>query len=405
MSLQPVIAFNKTPASLGDYFNHDPIMDQQKLSVFGKDTIRPGETSEVFNFYITHNHDDKIENVSFYLSSPNPESNAMILSSNSENYSIISGVNDKLYIKLDDRIFFYDITLTSGNKSASQICDEINFTINELIAIPESGKIKLISPSSGINSKIYINSSSTSASILGFPYDDINPIATGSIIGWGTLGNGAYGKCIGKTLSYDIIITNTNNTIRASLNFSSYVNITIPEGTYYNGAELEDALKIAFENAGFDTTSDIEINVESNKIVLKSLLKGDASSIRIRKGLINDASVTLGLDEPIETYSDYANTSALEDLNEIASWGNNNAGLYIGDSTSWVKFKTGSGNSPSNAIFLYWGDGPTPDSIKPFKSFSNIEGEIQTQLKLEVPNNVSKTGYRELSLVVEFTYL
>jgi hypothetical protein len=409
MALAPVIAFNSSPAELGDYFNHHSLIAPERLAEFGKTTIKAGQTSDELSIYISHNHDDEIQDVKFYLTESSSEVSATAISSNSQNYTIEAGVSDKLYLKLDTRTFYYNITFTAGARTAQQICDDINLTVGELIATVSSNKIKLTSPNKGTNSKIYLrNTGSTSLSILGFTGDDTDPLASGSVTGWGHIGNGAFGKCVGSTVTYDVVIVeNNNDIIRISLDFASYVVVTIPNGTYTNNTELATAINTGLTNAGWNIISDLVATVSSNIVTITSFTLGDSSSVRVRPGTIHDASTVLGLTNPTETYSDYANTSAANDLIELISWGDSNEGLEIGDSTGgvWTRFETGVGDLQANAIILNWGDGSLIDAISRFNSVSSIEGEVETLLKLSVPALETTTGYREMSIAMEFTYL
>ncbi len=101
---------------------------------------------------------------------------AEITSSNSENYSISTGNNDKIKLNID-KCGSVEVTLTSGSRTASQICNDINLALNSstnyhdsyTYAIDDNSKVKLRSLRYMKNPEIIIESISNDAyTTLGF---------------------------------------------------------------------------------------------------------------------------------------------------------------------------------------------------------------------------------------------
>lgn len=408
MPVMPVISFNILQATDGDYFNHSDATTPFLLSEPSKLTINTGNTSDVKIFYISHNHDDEITDVGFYLSPTLAATRATVSSSNSETYDITSGTNDLLILGIDNRTYDYDITLPSGTTvTANQICDTINNTIGEKIAIYDNGHVLLQSPSKGAASKIYIRTTSTCLTVLGLPSDDTNPVATGSSGNWGQFGNGCYGKCVGSAVSYPFDITTSNNSFMLSLNYDNYVQVVLNTATISDDSTFNTAISSALTSAGFTVGTDIESSVSGGILTIKSLSTEDNTSVRVRPADSNDATALIGMSNPTETGTDYANSSNTDDYNELLEWGDLGYGLEIsGDGTTWYRFTTTTGQNNSNPIQLTWGDGSDTSSIAKFDFIGgDTSGEIPLYVRLSVPEDELETGYREASVSVQFTYV
>lgn len=409
MATAPTICFNDSSASSDDYFNHHEIYTPVSLYEIGKPSLNTGQISEVKNIFISHNHTDEITDVSFYVIPYTGSTAAEIIGTTAENFNIQNGVNDLFIIKIDEREFNYEITLTSGsNQTAQNICDDINNVINELIAFVDLGNIKLISPSKGLNSKIYIiDTNNTANTVLGFIGNDLIPINTGSTNNWGSKGNGARGKSVGNIVSYPFTITSgTNNQFNVSLNFTSNILCTIQDSTVNNDSEFELLINTAFINAGFSTTTDLVSTVNSGILIITSFSTQDNSYVQITSGT-NDAISTIGMSNPTETGTDYANSSAIVDRDELITWGDSGCGLELGDpSFNYSRVITGNGDSQVNGISLTWGDGSTVNDLAKFDYYGgDSDGEVELKIQLSVPSDESETGYREWSLAVQFTYI
>jgi len=408
MATTPTICFNNSSAVSNDYFNHDEIYNAISMFESGKSTLNTGQTSEIKSVFISHDHDDEITDVSFYVTPYTGSTSAEVIGTNSENFNIQNGSNDLFIIKLNEETFNYEITLTSGSdQSAQDICDDINTTINELVAFVDSGKIKLISPAKGLSSKIYIiDTNNTANSVLGFIGNDTNPVSIGTTGNWGLRGNGSRGKSVGTAVTYPFTITNSDNQFNISLNFNSPIECTITPTTINNDNEFKNSIDTALINAGFSITTDVVSNIESNKLVFTSFSTQDNTFVHITSGS-NDATSKIGMQNPVETGTDYANSNETEDKNELISWGDFGYGLEIGDPLSnFTRIVTGTGDSLSNSISLTWGDGTTSNDIAKFDySGGDSNGEIELKLKLSVPPDETETGYREWSLAVQFTYI
>ena len=442
MATTPTICFNESPAQADDYFNHDEIYNAISMFESGKSTLNTGQTSEIKSVFISHDHDDEITDVSFYVTPYTGSTSAEVIGTNSENFNIQNGSNDLFIIKLNEETFNYEITLTSGSdQSAQDICDDINTTINELVAFVDSGKIKLISPAKGLSSKIYIiDTNNTANSVLGFIGNDTNPVSIGTTGNWGLRGNGSRGKSVGTAVTYPFTITNSDNQFNISLNFNSPIECTITPTTINNDNEFKNSIDTALINAGFkasiidpdylgkyikksrallighhdffafcapsNTWWAVFSNIESNKLVFTSFSTQDNTFVHITSGS-NDATSKIGMQNPVETGTDYANSNETEDKNELISWGDFGYGLEIGDPLSnFTRIVTGTGDSLSNSISLTWGDGTTSNDIAKFDySGGDSNGEIELKLKLSVPPDETETGYREWSLAVQFTYI
>lgn len=408
MATLPVICFNSTPAEANDYFNHDQIHSDVGLFNTSSDSLRVGEVSEINHLYLTHNHSDEITDVKFYILPYTGSTTAEIISTNTETFDITSS-NNTFILKLDERTFSYTITLTIGStQSAQDICDDINNTINEIVAYVESGAIKLVSPSRGLTSKIYIYSTGNTAnSVLGFTGDDSNPVAVGTVGNWGLRGNGSHGKSVGSAVTYPLTITfGVNDQFNISLNYSTSVECTIAAGTINNDTEFSSAINNALVSAGFSLTTDVSSSVSSNVLTITSVSTEDNSFVEITPGT-NDATSTIGMSNPVETSSSYANKDAVSDFNELISWGDDSYGLEFGENTSnFTRVMTGVCDSSANALMLNWGDGTTLADIAKFDySGGDTKGEIECLIRLSVPPTETETGFREWSLAVEFTYI
>ena len=408
MAVTPTICFNDSPATSNDYFNHDEIYDPVGLFESGKDSINTGETSEIFKTYISHNHNDEIKDVSFYVIPYTGSTAAEIVGTEEQNYNIQQNSNDLFIIKIDERTFNYEITLSPGSdQTAQQICDDINNTINELIAFVENNKIKLKSPSRGLTSKIYIiDTNNTANSTLGFVGNDNVPSAVGTTNNWGQKGNGCHGKSTGESVTYPITLDNTNNQFKISLNFTSAVECTITPTTISNDGEFEQSINSALVNAGFSNNTDVYAQVKNNILTIISRSTQDNSFVEITPGT-NDATSIIGMSNPTQTGTDYANPSNVDDFNELISWGDNNFGLEIGDpSLNFTRVITGVGDNLNNSIPLTWGDGTSTSDIAKFDySGGDTKGEIELNIKLSIPLDETETGFREWSLAVQFTYI
>ena len=408
MATTPTICFNESPAQADDYFNHDEIYDPVGLFEQNKDSLNTGQTSEIKTVYISHNHTDEITDVSFYIVPYTGSTSAEVVSSNSGNFNIQSGNNDKFIIKLDDRQFNYEITLTSGSDvTTDQICQDINDTINELVAFNDNNYIKLISPSRGLNSKIYIiDTNNTANSTLGFVGNDTVPASTGTTNNWGKRGNGSHGKSVGDQISYPITIDNSNNQFRISLNFTSPIQCTINPVTIHDDAQFRQAIDGALINSGFSLATDVYSEVDNGILTIISQSTQDNSYVEITSG-DNDATTIIGMSNPTETGTDYANSNNVEDKDELVVWGDSGYGLELGDpSDNYIRVSTNVGDNLTNSIPLSWGDGTTTHDISRFDyTGGDSKGEIELKIRLSVPPDENETGYREWSLAVQFTYI
>jgi len=404
MSTTPVICFNTEPAQSGDYFNHDRIDEPLVLKEAGRNTINTGQTSEVSSVYMSHNLDDEITDVSFYLSPFTGATPASITGTETENFSITSGSNDSLVVKIDDRTFNYDVTLASGTgRTAQAICDDINFTIGEKIAEPDNGAVKLKSPSKGPDSKVYVFDCSA-ASVLGFPTNNNDPVAQGSTGNWGQQGNGSHGKSVGDPISYPVTIeAGVNDEIQVSLNYATAINVVIPAGTINDDSDFQSTMRTALTDAGFSLSTDMTAFASGGVLTLYSQSTEDNTSVRVFEAT-NDARPTIGMENPHETGTDYANASANDDYSEMIEWGDLSYGLELGQNTNWMRFHSGVGENAASAIPLTIGDGSANDALSIFDSNAG-NGETQLKFRLSVPPDETETGYRETAVSVQFTYL
>jgi hypothetical protein len=408
MATTPTICFNDTSAVSDDYFNHDEIYNSLPLFENGKTSLNTGQTSEIKTVYVSHNHNDEITDVSFYIVPYTGSISAEVIGTKTENFNIQNGVSDLFIIKLNDKTFNYNITLTAGSdQTAQDICDDINSTVNELIAFVDSGKIKLISPVKGLSSKIYIiDTNNTANSVLGFTGNDTVPVSIGTSGNWGLKGNGARGKSTGSSVTYPFTLTNSDNQFNISLNFNSPIECTISPTTINNDSEFKSAIDLALINAGFSITTDVVSEVNSGILSIISFSTQDNTFVNITSGT-NDCVSLIGMSNPNETGSDYANSNASDDKDELISWGDFGNGLEIGDPTSnFIRIITGVGDTLSNSIPLTWGDGTTTSDISKFDySGGDTDGEVEIKLRLSVPSDETETGFREWSLAVQFTYI
>lgn len=411
MPITPVISFNTRAASAGDYFNHSNADIPYLISEAGKTSINTGQTSEETNFYMSHNHDDEITDISFYISPSTAPTHATITSSISGDFSITTGVNDTLKMTLDNRTTDYTITFDSGTQTASNICDSINETIGELIAeVEDSAFVKLTSPSRGIASKIYIRSTgSTSLATLGLSGDDSNAVATGTTGNWGQLGVGCQGYSQAQTqVSYPFNIDGSTNTFEMSLDFDSYVTITLSASAISDDEDFEDVINEGLVNAGFSTTTDVVATVDDGILTIKSISTEDNSSVRVSPGETNDATTVIGMDNPDERLSDYANINATADYNELIDWGNDGYGmeLSVDAGSTWTRIVSGTGDILANSIALEDGDGTTTADLKEFDyAGGDTDGEANIVIRITPPPDEMETGYREIALTAQFTYI
>ena len=408
MATTPVICFNDEAAIADDYFNHDQIHDDVGLFNPAASSLRVGELSDVQHLYLSHSHNDEITDVKFYTLPYTGSTTAEIVSTISETFNITSS-NDTFIFKLDERTFNYTITLTQGStQSAQDICDDINDTINEIVALVDSGSVKLISPTRGATSKIYIMATGNTANtILGFTGNDTVAVASGTVGNWGLRGNGSQGKSIGSAVSYSFTISfGSNDQFNISLDYSSVVECTITAGTINNDTEFVTAINNALVAAGFSITTDVVASVDSGVLTISSISTQDNSFVEISSGT-NDATTIIGMNNPDETESSYANATAIDDFNELIAWGDNSAGLEFGDNTpTYTRIETGVGDNSGNAIPLAWGDGSTVADIAKFDyAGGDSDGEVECLTRLSTPAAENETGFREWSLAVEFTYI
>ncbi len=411
MATTPTICFNESSASSNDYFNHSEIYEYLGLFENGKTSLNTGESSDVLDVFITHNHTSELTDVSFYIIPSTGSTSAELINENVETYNIILDTNDLFIIKLNDNTFNYEIKLTPGSaRTAEQICEEINDTINELVAFEDNGYIKLKSAAKGLTSKIYIiDTNNTANTILGFNnVDDVIPISTGTTSNWGQKGNGSCGKSVSETLIYPFTITSdSNDKFNLSLNYTSDVECVLLPGVVTNDVDLELLVNTCLTTAGFSITTDVVCKVEDNTLIITSFLTEDNTSVRISIPSEHSCLDEIKMLNSIETGTDYSNSSNVNDRDELISWGDSSYGLEIGElETSLVRIETGIGDLVSTAIPLNWGDGSTINDVLPFDyTNTNTDGEINLKLKLSVPPDESETGFREWSLAIQFTYI
>ena len=126
---------------------------------------------------------------------------AVYISDNYAPFNIDSSTNI-LHIRFEDASSSIErtISLTIGNpRSAQQICNEINAAFAPyIVAVPYQNRIKLISPYTGTDSKIFMFNNSTAAPPIGFPTEDALPLSIGGTYtrireiegDWGTVDGG-----------------------------------------------------------------------------------------------------------------------------------------------------------------------------------------------------------------------
>ncbi|MEM3452020.1 MAG: hypothetical protein QW835_00135 [Candidatus Hadarchaeum sp.] len=402
----PVLAFNTVPSSGGDYFNHHDAETPFLLAEPGKSTIRPGGLSQSYDFYLSHNYPEPLTDVRFYLQPSQAETHAEVVSGNAEPYGF--GATSQLVFTFDDREMDYTAVFPADNLSAAQVCGIINEAVGEVAAfvreVEGQNHVVLRSPSRGASSKVFIRATgSAAASVLGFPTSDVEPVGVGSVGNWGRFfGNGAWGKCVGDQVAYPVIIASGATGFRLSLNFGPFVEVDLSPGSYPDDAALQAALVDALEDAGFILGTHLQLAVSDGRIVLTSLVAGASSSVRVRPWDGNDATSVLGLATPEEIRSSYPNSSSQEDYNEIIGWGDQGSGLEIGNGASYTRIDSAHGKDASSAIPLTWGEGPAGNAILPF--VPTQQGEVKLTARLGVPAGETQTGFREVSLVVEFVY-
>jgi len=120
-------------------------------------------------------------NNDFYLVDSSSTSNKAVLFSNSEPFRITTDINDKLVIEVDD--IERTVILTSGDRTAQDIADDINLIINiaSAVVLNNQNVVKLQSISSGIGSRLKIKEGNANL-MLGFTNNQTDSGLTDTII-------------------------------------------------------------------------------------------------------------------------------------------------------------------------------------------------------------------------------
>ena len=172
------------------------------------------------------------------------DTSSFVIGTELETYNIVAGVSDVLDIRFNDEDVWTTITLTAGiAQSAADVVADIE-AIYPGIASDEGGRVRIdVSVVSNIFNAIYIGTTSTSAAILGFLTDDVNPISCVSLQAF---------KISQNAEPYNV--TASDNTFIFKANNGEWATAVLTIGAARTAAEIAAELNYAYESATTDAT-------------------------------------------------------------------------------------------------------------------------------------------------------
>ena len=178
----PKIFFNSAQSNgITEFMNYADIPDYLNFGSIEYESESPLSKT----IYLTHDANQTIENVGFFLQTYQGERPATALSENKEPFSFDSTSSD-LVVKFDHNTILHNVQFPIQSLSAIQTSRQINSDIGISVAHARfPGDIVLVSPTKGHDSRIYITEYSTADQVLGFDKHNLDPIATGYIDSWG----------------------------------------------------------------------------------------------------------------------------------------------------------------------------------------------------------------------------
>ncbi len=176
------------------------------------------------------------------------DNRAIVVGTVAQNYAIIGGVNDTLYIRFNEETAWTVIALTAGAaRTAAQIVTDINTAYGSVVASVEGGKVRLDAPviSNTLNS-IYIGAlsaqSTAAIATLGWPSDPVNPVACSSLQAF----------MISQNFSpYNITVNNNTFIFKVNEN-SNWITATLTTGAARTAAQIVSDINLAYEIATAD---------------------------------------------------------------------------------------------------------------------------------------------------------
>ena len=216
------------------------------------------------------------------------DTGSFIIGTKHDTYNIVVGVSDILDIRFNEETAWTSITLTPGAaQTAANVVADIE-AVYPGVASDEGGRVRIDAPiMNNIFNAIYIGTTSTSAVILGFATDDVNPVSCSALQAF---------KISQNAEPYNV--TSANNTFIFKANNGQWAITTLTVGAARTAAEIAAEINYAYECTNTDATkvalAVIPIVGGGTYIKLLAPIYSNTKSILFIKSTNNTALTLLG---------------------------------------------------------------------------------------------------------------